>query len=56
MCLQEAIAYQRGRTGVEYKINILYDENKRINTDNFSVMALIFGPDSLLYAPAKRLS
>ena len=56
MCFKEAIAYQRGRTGVEYKINILYEENKRIQIDKVSLRAVIFGPGSLLQAPATKIS
>ncbi len=56
MCLKEAFAYQRFYAGIEYKINNLRGEYKLVNARNDVFTALILGPDSWLYAQAKRIS
>jgi hypothetical protein len=46
MCVKEAFAYQRGRAGIEYKINNLCGEYKLFNTQEAVSIAWILGPDS----------
>ena len=56
MSLKEAFAYQLFYAGIEYKINKLGGEYKLVNARNDVFTALILGPDSWLYALAKRIS
>jgi len=46
MCVNEAFAYQRGRAGIEHKINKLDEEYKVINVHKSIVAAGLLGPDS----------
>ena len=46
MYVKETFAYQRGRTGVEYKINKLRGKYILFNALNMIVTTEILGPDS----------
>lgn len=46
MYVKKTIAYQRGRTGVEYKINKLCSKYILFNALNMLVTTEILGPDS----------
>jgi hypothetical protein len=46
MYVKKAIAYQRGRTGVEYRINKSCGKYILFNALNMKVTTEILGPDS----------